>query len=207
MEARTEQTDRINPAGEVPKKLPDDKNPFDLSKLRLSQDFAEKVGAKKARIIIPVRKPSRQEFIRVHPDDSMRLETAVLELKEDRETYLVDPALWSELPGEVVPKVLFVTMNRQGVLTLWPIRLPGADGRHDAWNQSALEAARMAMKAWIRLAANMSLGGYEVYQATGDLPEPEWPELSFQEILEIGFKGKLISDLNHPAIRRLRGEI
>jgi hypothetical protein len=65
----------------------------------------------------------------------------------------------------------------------------------------------MAMKAWVRLAANMSLGGYDVYQATGDIPEPEWPELSFQEILGIAFKGKLICDLNHPAIRRLRGEI
>lgn len=53
---------------------------------------------------MPVRKPGRQDFIRVHPDESYRLETAVLELKEDRETYLVDPDIWHELPGEIVPR-------------------------------------------------------------------------------------------------------
>jgi hypothetical protein len=181
-------------------------NLFDPSRLRLGQDFLDRVGVKKAILTVPVRKPNRQEFVRVHPDESMRLETAVLELKEDRETYLVDPALWTELPGEIVPKVLFTTVNRQGVLSLWTIRLPGSDGRLDAWNQSALEAARMAMKTWVRVAANMSLGGYEVWEATGDIPEPDWPELSFQEILSIAFKDKFIRDLNHPAVRRLRGE-
>jgi hypothetical protein len=30
------------------------------------------------------------------------------------------------------------------VLTLWPIRRPGEDGRVDQWNASALEAAEMA---------------------------------------------------------------
>ena len=89
----------------------------------------------------------------------------ILELKEDRETYLVDRNLWGELPGELIPKVLFTVINRQGVLTLWPIRLPGEDGRHDEWNRSALEAAEMAQKEWIRVAANMSLGAYEVYRA------------------------------------------
>ena len=73
---------------------------LNLNKLRLSQDFANKVGVKKAIITVPVRKPGRQDFVRVHPDPAMRLETAVLELKDDRETYLVDPDLWSELPGE-----------------------------------------------------------------------------------------------------------
>jgi hypothetical protein len=180
---------------------------FDPEKLRLSQDFPSLVGVKKAVVTIPVRKPNRQEFIRVNPDEGMRLETAVLELKEDRETYLVSPALWSELPDEIVPKVLFATINRQRVFTLWPIRLPGSDGRIDEWNRSALEAAKMAMKSWVRVAANMSLGGYDIFEALGDFGEPEWPELSFQKILEISFRDKFIQDVNHPVIRRLRGEV
>jgi hypothetical protein len=180
---------------------------LDLSKLRLSQNFSESIGVRKALLTVPVRKPNRQEFVRVHPDESMHLETVVLDLKEDREVYLVKPGLWPELAGELTPKVLFAAISRQGVLSLWPVRLPGSDGRLDTWNQSALEAAQMAMKTWVRVAANMSLGGYDVYEATGDLPEPEWPELSLQQILEIAFKGKFIQDLNHPAIRRLMGEI
>ena len=40
---------------------------FDLSRLRLSQNFSEKVGVRKALLTVPVRKPGRQDFIRVHP--------------------------------------------------------------------------------------------------------------------------------------------
>jgi hypothetical protein len=182
-------------------------DPFDPSRLRLSQDFVATVGVKKALITVPVRKPSKQEFVRVHPDGAYRLETAVLELKEERETYLVDPSLWPELPSELTPKVLFATMNRQGVLTLWPVRMPGDDGRLDEWNASALEAAEMAQGRWVRVVANMSLGAYEVYEATGDLPDPDWPDLPFAEILKVAFKGHYITDIDHPVIRRLRGEL
>ncbi len=182
-------------------------DPFDPSHLRLSQNFAETVGVKKALITVPVRKPNKQEFVRVHPSDEYRLETAVLELKEERETYLVAPELWPELPSELTPKVLFTTMNRQRVLTLWPVRMPGEDGRLDEWNASALEAAAMAKDRWVRVSANMALGAYEVYEATGDLPEPEWPDLEFSEILKVAFKDRFITDLDHPVIRKLRGEL
>ena len=46
--------------------IPDD--PFDLSKLRLTQDFVETGGVKKLLTTVPVRKPAPQDFIRVHPD-------------------------------------------------------------------------------------------------------------------------------------------
>ena len=179
---------------------------FDPTNLRLSQDFASIAGVKKALITVPVRKPTRQEFVRVHPDEAYRLQTVVLELKEERETYLVSPNLWSELPGELVPKLLLLTMSRQNVLTIWPIRLPGEDGRIDSWSESAMTAAEMAKDSWVRVAANMSLSAYEVFQATGDLPDPVWPEKEFRDILGIAFKGRFIEDLDHPAIRRLRGE-
>src|SRR5262249_2757047 len=102
---------------------------FNLSQLRLSQNFADAIGVKKALLTVPVRKPGRQDFVRVHPDSAFRIETAVIELKDENETYLVSPNLWSELPTELTPKILFTTINRQGVLFLWPVRLPGSDGK------------------------------------------------------------------------------
>ena len=104
-------------------------NPFDPSRLRLSQDFAANVGVKKALLTVPVRKPDRQWFVRVHPDADYRLQTAILEIKEEREAFLVDPSLWPELPSEIVPMTLHTAINRQGVLFLWPVRLPGKDGK------------------------------------------------------------------------------
>jgi hypothetical protein len=180
---------------------------FDLERLKLTQNFAANVGVKKALTMVPVRKPNRQEFIRVHPENDYHYSTGVLELKEERETYLVDPDFWSELPGEIIPKILLTTINKQGVLTIWPIRLPGEDGRLDNWNASAMEAAQLAQSQWVRVAANMSLGGYETFIATGDLPEPGWPEKSMQEIMDIAFKDRYIDSVDHPVIRRLRGEM
>jgi len=41
----------------------------------------------------------------------------------------------------------------------------------------------------------MSLGAYEVFQATGKLPEPVWPEQSLQELLRIAFQDNFITTL------------
>src|SRR3954449_2607006 len=87
-------------------------DPFsNLDDLRLGQNFGEVVGVKKTITTIPVRKPSRQDFTRVHPDPDYRLETAVLEVKDEREVFLVDRVLWSELMGEISPRVLFTCVN------------------------------------------------------------------------------------------------
>ena len=69
-------------------------DPFDPSRLRLSQDFVAAAGVKKLLTTIPVRKPSKEWFIQTHADQTYRLQTCVIELKEDSETYLVDPSLW-----------------------------------------------------------------------------------------------------------------
>jgi hypothetical protein len=193
------------PATVEPTRPPD---PFDPASLRLSQDFSASLGVKKALLTVPVRKPDKAWFVQVHPDKDYRLQTAVIELKEDRETYLVAPALWPDLAAEATfsPRALFTAVNRQGVLFLWPIRLPGADGKVDEWSRSALEAANLAAQGWVRVAANMALGGYEVFQASGQLGEPNWPQVPFRELLRVAFKDHFIDDLNHPVLRRLRGE-
>jgi len=178
-----------------------------LDQLKLGQNFSEAISVKKQITTIPIRKPGRQDFIRVHPDESYRLETAILELKEERENYLVSPDLWSELAGEVVPKMLYTAINRQGVLVLWPVRLADETGRLDAWNLSAHKAAQIAMEKWIRVASNRSLGAYETFTPRGALPEPEWPDISFQEILRIAFGDYQITSIDHSVLRRLRGEL
>jgi hypothetical protein len=64
-------------------------DPFNPALLRLDQNFAEMVGVKKLLTTVPVRKPNRQDFVRVHSDAAYRLvPAAIIELKEDREVYL-----------------------------------------------------------------------------------------------------------------------
>lgn len=164
-------------------------DPFDLENLRLSQDFSIP-GLKKEILSVPVRKPSKEHWVRVHPSEDYQITTGLLELKEERELYLVSPELWPSLAVESMfgPRVLFTTITRQGVLMLWPIKLPGPGGKANHWHQSALDAVTRAKACWVRVVPNMSLGGYELYSSTGAIPEPEWPDLTMQEIIRLAFK-------------------
>jgi hypothetical protein len=185
-----------------PAEIPD---PFDLASLQISADYAE-IGVKKLLKTVPCRKPSRQDWVRVHPSPDYRGNFCMIELKEDREEYLVgNREVGAELVGETATKTLYTACNRQGVTFLWPVRLPGPDGKDMEWHRSAREAAAEATTRWIRVAPNMSLGAYEILQAEGITAEPKWPEVSFQELIRICFRDRLITDREHPVVKRLRG--
>ncbi len=183
-------------------------NPFDPASLRLNADAEETLGIKKLITTIPVRKPNKTTFVRTHPDEEYHLQTLVLELKEENAIYLVAPGLRDALSTEstLTRKLLRLAIDRQGVVFLWPLRLPSTEGRTDAWARSALDAAEKAEKNWVRVAAKMSLGAYEICVAKGSLSEPEWPDLSLHQALEIAFRDHLIDSLDHPVLKRLRGE-
>jgi len=185
----------------------DKKNdPFNPASLRLDQSFADTVGVKKLLTTVPVRKPNRQDFVRVHPDPNYRLgPAATIAVKEDREVYLITPGMAQALPGEFSLVTLFTTINRQGTLHLWPVKMPLPDGRRNEWHRSAAEAAERAMKKWVRVTSSMSLGAYEIFEANGDLPEPVWPDISFQEILQIAFRDRRVDRADHPLVQRLQG--
>lgn len=177
---------------------------FALADLRLPTNFHEGIGVKRQLVAIPVRRPDKQWWIRVHPEPGCRLDTSVIEVQDQRETYLVSPALRDGLVAEVVHKTLALAVNRQGVVFIWPVRLPGADGRLDPWNEAARKAMSLAIGQWVRVTPHSS--GYDVFTTTAELPEPEWPEQSFEELLRIAFRGRYITDPDHAVLRRLRGQ-
>jgi hypothetical protein len=111
------------------------------------------------------------------------------------------------LPPLALPRTLYTAINRQGVVFLWPVKLPGPDGKHNEWHRSAAEAAGRAMDRWVRVTANMAAGGYDIHVATGELTEPEWPKVSFQDILKIGFRDRIVDRADHPLVQRLRGVV
>jgi hypothetical protein len=182
-------------------------DPFDPANLRLSQAFAETVGVKKLLTTVPVRKPSPQDFVRVHPDPEFRENFPIIELKDEREEYIVVADLVPALMGEFVTKTLFLAINRQGTPFFWPVRLPSPDGKNLEWWRSAREAAELGQKSWIRVRANMNLGAYDIFRAESAIPDPEWPPLGFWDLIRIAFRDHLIDHIDHPVIKRLRGQV
>lgn len=179
---------------------------LDLNSLRLSQNFGESVSVTKLLNTVPVQKPRKTEFFRINSNPDNALTCGIIEFKEDNQIYLVNQRLQDALALEIVGKILCHGITKQGVNFLWPIKLPDEAGNLDSWNKSALEAADIAKNEWIRLSANRHLGAYEIMVARGDLPEPIWPQQSFTELLTVAFRGRVIDSLDHPAVRRLRGE-
>ena len=180
-------------------------NPFDPDSLRITGDV-NTVGAEKLLVRLPVRKPTRQEFFRVHVNIEYRLPCAILEINAEREFYLVTPEALPALAEDVRHVELRLCLNRQGAPFMWPVPMPGPDGRTNSWHESAREAANRAEKSWIRMIAVMAEGGYSIYIATGAIPDPQWPEKTFQELLQLAFKdGKLIDSEDHPVVQQLNG--
>jgi hypothetical protein len=181
-------------------------DPFDPENLRLDQSFTEATGVKKLLTTVPVRKPKPQDFVRVHPGADYRADLAIIELQEDRESYLVTPNTAVDLQNEVRVKTLFTAINRQGVIFLWPVPVAATDARILEWHRSMREGAEMAMARWVRVQANMNLGAYEIGEAAGAIPDPTWPDYSFKDLLRIAFRDRFVDRLDHPVVRRLRGE-
>ena len=99
---------------------------------------------------------------------------------------------------------MVLAIDRQGDPFLWPIVLPDENRRLN-WHLSALEAAQNAELEWTRIQSNMNIKAYDIFTAEGNLKEPEWPELSLDELLKIAFKNKIINRLDHQVLLQLRG--
>ncbi len=198
-------------AGAMPERKPPVLTPaptLNMEALRLSPSYAKAMATTKVQSTVPVDKPANQLFFRVHPTNTM--DVAALENKADDQWYLVMPEVAMHMDsGSVKPKTLYMWMDRSGTYGIWPCGLPLDDGTdYTAW-QSAHTVCAAAMTRWLRIAWNKSAGGYDIIYLSDavQVPEPIWPEIDFLALLEKAFKGRVIADLNHPVLRRLRGEM
>ena len=67
------------------------------------------------------------EFFRVNAIPAYTCDTAVIEV--EGEWFLVAPQLRGALQADIKNVQIYTCMTRAGALFLWPVRLPGADGR------------------------------------------------------------------------------
>ena len=180
---------------------------LDLTKLTLTQNFSQLAGVKKVITTVPTRKPNKQLWLRVRSGAEWQVQVLTLTMQDTGDVYFVHPDLYGELADDVRPMMLYLYITRDGTLCLWPVSLPSEDGRLNPWAQSAHTAAKAAQLGWVKVVSSQSLGAYEIRVPTAKMDEPTWPELSMREILNLAFRDKLITSLDHPIVRGLRGEI
>ena len=183
------------------------KTSTDLQSLRLKANYGATLGVKKLLTLVTVGKPKKQIFFRTHSAFEMTFDVMLLEQKESRESYVVMPDVGQIVSELVRPVRLHSAIDRENNLFLIPVPLPGENGTRNPWHESLAGAVEHAKLKWIRITANMHLGGYDVYEAEGALPEPEWPANDIEKLVEVAFRGKTITSLDHPVIQTLLGKI
>lgn len=178
---------------------------FDLNKLRLGQNFGEAAPVQRVLTNVPSRKPSKDEFFRVRPGPDWNVNVMLLDLKREGESYLMSSETMHVLPDIERPVTLYLAVDRRGNPFLIPVPLPTHDGKLNLWHQSLAEAVKLAQTNWVRCSANLTAGCYDVFKAQVQLPEPEWPEMDLAKLVEIAFRGRVITSPDHPVIQQLLG--
>lgn len=183
---------------------------INLSEFTISQDFGGSDDRDEPLAKIEVRKPTKFEFVRVHPDPAYSLQALAIYLPDSGyrgDYFLVHRRLQDELRDELVRILFILAVSRGGPPFIWPLRMPASSGRFDDWGESALRAADRAKHEWLRVRSDPEEGRYRVVSAEKDWGDPRWPRESLDELMALAFSGKQIRDLQHPVVRRLRGAI
>jgi hypothetical protein len=79
-------------------------------------------------------------------------------------------------------------------------------GRLDTYNKSALSIIEQYPGQWIRVLPNQIDRCYDFLEPMIELPAPKWPEGGFKQLFSVAFKHRVITDINHPVLKTLRGE-
>ncbi len=127
------------------------------------------VNVEKVLLAVKIRKPRKDEFIRVHPDPEFVRDYVVLELEDgmDRALYLVLPSVRHLVPIELTDTRLHIAINQATPpeVFVWPIKLPQDISRGSkSWSESALKCAEESKHLSVRVVANKSAGYYDLYR-------------------------------------------
>lgn len=152
---------------------------------------------------IHINKPRRDEWVMVR--SGKEWETAIYVIEDaqdmDREIYVVTADLANgELADDARYAILYLAISSTGRLFWWHVKI-AANSRRNHWAESALKAIEAAKGKWIRVIPAHE--GYEIREARARMSEPQWPDMSRNEIIQLAFEDRIIDSMEHPVAQRL----
>jgi hypothetical protein len=190
----------------LPKPAPVD--PFDPMNLGISTDYAAAINAKASTKPFELRAPNDQEFFRTSPRENHHLVVGSIADKQDMgKVYIVSGVLLEEVklkfPKAVRAVKLVLAQTLAGTSLVWPV--PLAEDRGGKWNSTQRAACDQGKTRW----TNKTSGRGEYDIVTVNNPkEVDWDFFPpFRDILRQAASEHLIDSLEHPLLKKLRGEI
>jgi hypothetical protein len=156
----------------------------------------------------PAKKPGEFDIFRVRPEEAWCIETLIVEYRGENKAlprgfYLIHPRL-KQAFGKKGRKHLIVTcVNTNGSMFLWPIKV--TEGFGDSWYRSALRVVTAAKEKWVKDFASDG-NGYTVEASKREHGNPRWLGETLDNLLELAFDGKIVSDRTHPLCAELEIE-
>jgi hypothetical protein len=115
-------------------------------------------------------------------------------------------AVLSRFSKQTKPYTIVLTVpfsgSVQGTPFLWPVRVLD-DDEDNSWLTSASIAMTDCEGQWMKV--QRSETEYYTEPPGGKLPDPKWPEESFQKLLLLAFGKRVIKSMDHPALLAAEG--
>jgi len=156
-----------------------------------------------------LRKPNRNEFFRSCPHDKIPglVELTVKICRFEDDVYVVEKEMIPVLEKENLRLVrLVLCQNQKEQHFLWPVTERGGRFGNNSWHKSAREIEVQSRERWVRMRPDYDRKCYEAVYPSIDHPDPEWPDISFEELCNLVPDEQVIKDENHYVVRSLRGE-
>jgi hypothetical protein len=201
---------------------PEDSNESGMDKSELAEQLPISVGNPAAADSLAIDQSHMEEFANAEeksPDVrfgkpprgnyfTVRAETAkpwkdrafyfLLEM-EGRDPYIVAPDIAKQRADEdVIRPVLIVRyVTMAGEEGLWPLKLDKPDAKSNRYNKSALRILEEAGKGWVRLISAKGHYRYQVSKKTLEQTPSKFSSRTFQELIDIEFRDRIIRSLDH----------
>ena len=155
-----------------------------------------------------LRAPNEQEFFRTSPQKNHHLVVGSIADKQDMgRVYIVSGVLLEEVklkfPKAVRAVELVLTQILAGASLVWPV--PLAEDRGGKWNSTQRAACEQGKTRWTNKTSGR--GEYDILTVNNP-KEVDWDSFPpFRDILRQAASERLIDSLEHPLLKKLRGEI
>jgi hypothetical protein len=155
-----------------------------------------------------------KDFVRLHPDEEAYwspelcfVNVPIKGMKRDTLHLIDEDIAMHYLPSARILRFrLALAAKPHNVFFLCHVP---TQNEGNSWNDSNRAACEKAKTLWIQATSRKDEGveAYKVDHAQDPeaFPEPEWPKQSLSELIDVTFRGRMITDENHPGLARLIG--
>ena len=154
---------------------------------------------------VPVERYGSQTYFRCNL--AYMLVVWLLLNEADGRFYLLAKDAAKSPPPEAAPYRLVAQLSDSGNVRLAPLKLMTLMGSRSEASESYERVCRAGVDRWVRARYDKEINGYKYVAVDADRYQAVWPDMTMWDLVMLGFKDRIIRNLEHPVVKKLAGEI